>query len=156
MLLKDFLLLCFQRSMAKKKIKTEETEKIGINVTPLVDISFSLVVFCLLTMNLILTSGIKVTESQAGAAKGKSSLKENIYVRLSKGGKIYIGEKRLSRWELFKELTRELPKTRDKMVIISADDEVICENVVEVLDIAKQSGAKRLALLRRGKSISLR
>ena len=47
------------------------------------------------------------------------------------------------------ELTVGLQERDDKTVVIVPDDEVILGTVVEVLDIAKASGAESLAMLNR-------
>lgn len=136
-------------SRKKKATGDELLTAPSLSVTPLVDVSFALVIFSLLTMNLFLTAGINVMESKADAAKGKRSLKENICVELTRDRKIYINRKKVSWLDYQHRLQALLPKTKDRMVIIMADDDCICEDVVELLDMSKQVGAKRLALVKK-------
>ena len=49
--------------------------------------------------------------------------------------------------ELETELTSRLAERSDKTVVIVPHDDVILGTVVEVLDIAKASGAENLAML---------
>lgn len=136
-------------SRRKKTTSDELLTAPSLSLTPLVDVSFALVIFSLLTMNLFLTAGINVMESKADAAKGKRSLKENICVELTMDRKIYINRKKVSWLDFQYRLKTLLPKTKDQMVIIMADDESFCEDVVELLDMSKQAGAKRLALVKK-------
>jgi biopolymer transport protein ExbD len=118
-----------------------------VNIIPIVDVSFCLVIFCMVTMNIMLTAGINVLESRGGASTGKASLQENIAVQLTRENKIFVNSKEVRYDELFRELAISLPKTKDKMVILTCDNSNSCEQVVNVLDISKKSGAERLALV---------
>jgi biopolymer transport protein ExbD len=134
--------------MRKKKATHQKELAAGtINIISLVDVSFVLVIFCMATMSLVLTAGINVLETKAGAGKGKAALTENISIKMTKDNKIYLNNQPIDQYDLFRELSEKIPNTKDKMVIISADDENTCEQVVEILDISRKSGAKRLALM---------
>ncbi|MCX5781840.1 MAG: biopolymer transporter ExbD [Elusimicrobia bacterium] len=133
----------------RKKRETQQKELASgsINIISIVDVSFVLVIFCMATMSLILTAGINVLETKAGASKGKAALTENISIKMTKDNKLYLNNQPIDQYDLFRELSAKIPNTKDKMVIITADDENTCEQVVEILDISRKSGAKRLALM---------
>ncbi len=135
--------------MARKKrdLKDRELGEGEINIISIVDVSFVLVIFCMVTMNLVLTAGINVLETKAGAATGKVTVKENISLTLTKDERILVDGQQVDRAHLFRELAVRLPKTKDKMVIITADNDNKCDNVVDILDISKKAGARRLALM---------
>ena len=131
----------------KREIANKELEDGKINIISIVDVSFVLVIFCMATMNLMLTAGINVLETRAGAASGKAALNENVAVKLTKDNRVFVDNQQINPTDLFRELAIKLPNTKDKMVIITADDENTCDQVVEILDISRKSGAKRLALM---------
>jgi biopolymer transport protein ExbD len=131
----------------KKRIPAKELGEGTINIISIVDVSFVLVIFCMTTMNLMLSAGINVLETRAGAASGKAALSENVSIKLTKENKIFVDNQAVDQINLFRELATKLPNTKDKMVIITADDENTCEQVVDILDISRKSGAKRLALM---------
>jgi|GEM_PF-3897677 len=131
----------------KKDLQNRELDEGKINIISIVDVSFVLVIFCMVTMNLVLTAGINVLETKAGAAKGKAALSENVSIKLTKDNKIFIDNKLVNPIDLFRELATKIPQTKDKMVIITADDENTCGQIVDLLDISKKSGARRLALM---------
>jgi biopolymer transport protein ExbD len=137
----------------KQGTSARELEQGEVNIIPIVDVSFCLVIFCLTTMNLMLTAGINVLESRAGASSGKAALSENISVRLTAENKIYVDNKEVPEYELFRELAVRIPKTKDGMVIITADERNTCEQVVDILDVSKKSGAKRLALMQNAPAV---
>jgi biopolymer transport protein ExbD len=131
----------------KRDSKDRELDEGEVNIIPIVDVSFVLVIFCMVTMNLILTAGINVLETKAGAATGKATLKENISITLTKDDKILIDNQQVEPDNLFRELAERIPGTKDRMVILTADENSKCERVVDILDISKKSGAQRLALM---------
>ena len=118
-----------------------------INVTPLVDVSLVLVIIFMAIAPFAMQSGIKVLESKAKAAVGKVSASENVSVRLTKDGKLTINGKEAVRTALFSALSDALTASKDRMVTLSADDENKVGEVVEVLDAAKQAGAKKIAIM---------
>jgi biopolymer transport protein ExbD len=97
-------------------------------------------------------SGIFV--SQPGVAKvargQESDVKVNIV--LSNDGKIILNEKAVPKEVLSDLLPRLLARSVSKRVIISSGDQVRYDDVVKVLDLAKQSGAANLCLLRTTKT----
>lgn len=118
-----------------------------INIISIVDVSFVLVIFCMLTINLVLTAGINVLETKSGASKGKATVSENISIKLTEDNKVFLDGAQVEMSKLSGELALKLPKTKDKMVIITANDNNRCEQVVDILDLSKKAGALRLALM---------
>ena len=131
----------------KRQVVAKELGEGTINIISIVDVSFVLVIFCMTTMNLMLSAGINVLETKAGASRGKTALSENVSIKLTRQNKIYINNQAVDPINLFRELAMRIPQTKDKMVIITADSENTCEQVVDILDISRKSGAKRLALM---------
>ena len=131
----------------KKRVPVKELGNGTINIISIVDVSFVLVIFCMTTMNLMLSAGINVLETRAGASSGKAALSENVSIKLTKENQIFVDNKQVDPINLFRELATKIPNTKDKMVIITADDENTCEQVVNILDVSRKSGAKRLALM---------
>lgn len=134
--------------MRKKYHSTVPELPLGeVNIIPIVDVSFCLVIFCLVAMNIMLTAGINVVHARAGAPAGRASVSENILVTLTPDNRILVNDSETSAGELSGRLVALLPATRDKMVMVRAQDTTRCEQVVDVLDTAKKSGALRLVLM---------
>ncbi len=136
----------------KKHIPTKELDEGKINIISIVDVSFVLVIFCMCTMNLMLSAGINVMHTKAGASQGKAAVSENVSIKLTKDNKIFVNNELVDEQNLLRELSVKIPMSKDRMVIITADDENTCEQVVELLDVSRKSGAKRLALMQNPKS----
>ena len=139
----------------KRQVVAKELGEGTINIISIVDVSFVLVIFCMTTMNLMLSAGINVLQTKAGASSGKAALSENVSVKLTRDNKLYIDNQSVDPINLFRELAIRIPNTKDKMVIITADNENTCEQVVDILDISRKSGAKRLALMQGGQAVKV-
>jgi biopolymer transport protein ExbD len=119
-----------------------------INVTPLVDVCLVLVIIFMAVAPFAMTVGIKVMESRAKTAEGKTSTEENVTVKLTKDGKITINGAPVAPEQLQPGIIQALQKSKDKMVVISADETNRVGDVVEILDVAQVSGAQKLAILK--------
>ncbi len=120
----------------------------AINVTPMIDVCLVLVIIFMAIAPMAMTVGIKVLESRAKAAEGKASAEENVNVKLTADGKITINGVEVAPDALGTGLVGALSKSKDKMVIVTADDGNHVGQVVGILDTARQAGAVKLAILK--------
>lgn len=119
-----------------------------INVTPLVDVSLVLVIIFMVTAPMVMQAGIIVASSKVDAAEGQVSQNESVSLRLTAQG-IYLNDAPVTLQTLPPLMTAKLKVNKKKVVTITADDDVKHGVVVEVLDIAKQSGAEGLSIMKK-------
>ncbi len=139
-------------SIGRKKTETAEDPITGINITPLVDISLVLVIIFMAAAPFAVIAGIKVLESQAGVATGKVSASDNVTVKLDIHNQITVNNKPVTNQALIGAIGQALLKSKDRMVIVSADDKNKVGQVVSLLDSAKQAGALKVAILKNDSS----
>jgi biopolymer transport protein ExbD len=121
------------------------------NITPLADVTTTLIVVFLITMPAIMWNGIQVNQAEAGTENAIIQPKDvqdedMLTVSVLPEGNDLNGVQ-VTVAELEQELTWRLAMREDKTVVIIPHDEVSLGRVVEVLDVAKMSGAESLALL---------
>lgn len=110
-----------------------------IDIAPLVDIVFQLLIFFLLTSSFVVQPGIKVKLPRAVTS---SLLQDkNIVIMISSENIVYIESKIFSLDEL-KEYLKKLGK--NSTVLIKADKRVSLGRVVEVWDSCRDSGIEQL------------
>lgn len=124
-----------------------------INVTPLVDVSLVLVIIFMAIAPFALTSGIKVLESKASAAVGKVSKSESVNIKLELSGRLSVNGKETDFKGLGMEVAKALQGQKDRMTILTADDDNKVGDIVRILDISKQFGAKKIAIMQTLKPI---
>lgn len=143
--------------MRIRKPKKKFTSSGEANVTSLVDIALSLVIFFIITLPALLESGIFVKApgvTQVGGDDPGDDVKVSIYLRALPDGEVVyeLNKEVIEKDELPGLMEALLLRSADRIVMIRADGSVSHGEVVEVLDWAKLKGANSLALLR-GKPI---
>lgn len=125
-------------------IKYKRKPEAILNMTPMIDIVFLLLIFFLLTTNFIAQEGIDVNLPQAMASNPKQ--KEEITVYITSQGRVFLGEEELGDDQLFDRLSSLIGDDQDKMVTVRADRQIILNKVIKVMDIAKSCGAASLCI----------
>ncbi|MBN1823908.1 MAG: ExbD/TolR family protein [Endomicrobiales bacterium] len=115
-----------------------------INITPFTDVVLVLLIIFMITTPLLLTPGIKVNLPNVKAAESETD--KNITVLITADGKIMLGNIELGLEELKGEMSLRLMSSPNSPVVIKADRDVRYELVVQVMDTAKQAGARKFAL----------
>jgi biopolymer transport protein ExbD len=126
-----------------------ERRKDELILTSLVDIALCLVLGFLVAMPLFFETGIFVSApgvARAGVGEQGTDVKANIF--LTDDGRILLNESEVSIAQLSDLLPKLLDRSRERRVVVATDDNVVYDRVMKVLDLAKQSGAADLALLR--------
>ena len=121
------------------------------NITPLADVTTTLIVVFLITMPALLWNGIQVNSAEAGSEKAVVTPTDAtddglLTVAVTPDG-ITLNGDAMDVVELEIQLTERLATREEKTVVIVPHDDVILGVVVEVLDIAMASGAENLAML---------
>lgn len=121
------------------------------NITPLADVTTTLIVVFLITMPALMWSGFDVNQAQTGGespvVQPTEELDESLLTLAVTTEGMKLNGNLLSDEELATTLARMLAARDDRTVVIVPDDEVMLGRVVTALDIAKASGAESLALL---------
>lgn len=114
-----------------------------LDLTPVVDVVFNLLIFFALSLNFAATSGgININLPQAGTAEPVRA--DKITINLTEAGNIYLNEKPATR----EDIIDKLRDTEDKnsLIIIRADNRVDHGRVVATMDLVKSEGFSRLAI----------
>ena len=120
-------------------------------VNSLIDIALCLVIGFMIAMPLFFETGLfvsapsvrKVSE-QSGEAP--SDIKASVF--LANDGRILLNEAEVTPERLAELLPKLIERSSSRRVVISTGDAVPYARAMRVLDLAKQSGAADLALLR--------
>jgi biopolymer transport protein ExbD len=129
--------------------KGSPKELAEVNITPLGDLSLTLIVILMVISPMIMQSMIKVHSSKAVETTQAEKEKEKpLFVRITDEA-IYLNTEKMASEEEFSiRLAKELVDKKDKSVMITADREVLHGTVVHILDLSRQSGAVKLSLLK--------
>jgi len=117
----------------------------SLDITPIVDTVFNLLIFFALSLNFIVTPGITVDLPES-ITEEIIREQEELIVVMDKDNNIFINENTVSIEQLVTIFSKAAQKSKDTLVIIQADQEVSHGNVVRMMDRAKKAGLVRLAI----------
>lgn len=113
-----------------------------LNLTPLIDIVFLLLIFFLLTTQFIEEDGIGVRLPTAASAVDRE--RDELAVVVTSAGELFVEGQRLSMTELGPRLRDLLG--RDTTIVLRGDREVHLQQVVSVMEQARLAGAARIVV----------
>ena len=125
-------------SKAKSKSRSNLSQKIGIELAPMVDIIFLLVAYFLINSTLIKNPAIKIELPKSETANAEAQ--RQIMIHVSKNNKIYLNGKTITLQQLPIQL-KKIVKDKDKAnVIIKGDKDANYQSIVTVMDYIHQLG----------------
>ncbi|MBW1810045.1 MAG: biopolymer transporter ExbD [Deltaproteobacteria bacterium] len=123
-------------------------EEVTLELTPLIDMVFQLLIFFLLTTTFAINvkeSGLEVDLPRAKSTE-ISSMSKHITIAILKDGRTVIGGETLSDQALHDKLVKIYKDNPDTMVVVQADKSVNHGIVVKTMDTAATIGLKKLAI----------
>ncbi|MBN1913391.1 MAG: biopolymer transporter ExbD [Candidatus Omnitrophica bacterium] len=123
----------------KRHIELEHGLK-QIDIAPLIDMIFQLLIFFMLTSSFVMQPGIKVNLPKA--ATSEIVRFENIEIMLSAENVIYLNDKVVTTPEL-KSILKEIAK-RNQPILIKADKRASLGRVVEIWDMSRDLGITKI------------
>ena len=127
------------------KISMHKEPMTSFNTISLTDIIFLLLVFFLLSSTFVLQPGIKVALPVTDNLPDISSEK-SVVVSITKEGAVYLNDELVNRIELGALLRQRVMNVGNPIVVLRADRAILIENLVEIMDIAKNAGADRFVI----------
>ncbi|OEU51586.1 MAG: hypothetical protein BA871_10335 [Desulfuromonadales bacterium C00003096] len=114
----------------------------GLNLTPLIDIVFLLLVFFLLTTQFIEEDGIGVKLPSSNSFTTRD--RDEVAIAITQQGDLFVQGQRLPLAGLTAKLEAILGA--DTTVVVRGDRDVALQTLVSVMEKAKQAGAARLVV----------
>ncbi|WP_455208407.1 ExbD/TolR family protein [Kaarinaea lacus] len=128
-------------------LQQDRKEELDVNITPLIDIVFLLLIFFMVSTTFERESEIDVTLPQA-AIDAPQEQSDVIEITISSDGMFYINGKRVINKQvstLKQALLKVANGREDPPIIISADAKATHQSVVTVMDAARQLGFVHLS-----------
>ena len=121
---------------------------VAINIAPLVDVVFLLVIFFAVSTTFLDSSGLELElPSSSSTAERKP---DSVTVVLDRDGQVWFNEEALDdRGALQPLLTSALEDRPDKMVVLRADESVEHGDVVALMDVIRAAGARGMTVAAR-------
>jgi biopolymer transport protein TolR len=130
--------------MARRTPLTSVKQVSEINLTPLMDVVFILLITFLITFPLI-EQGVPVNLPK-GKAPELNDI-ESVTLTLERSGKVYLDQTHMDRPTLQIELTRMGASAPDTRILVRADEEIAYGEVVQLLKLLHEAGLAKMALV---------
>jgi len=129
-------------------LKPERREDIDLNLTPLIDVVFLLLIFFMVSTTFEKTSKLKIDLPEASAQATQQANKK-IVIGIDVKGRYYINDRQLVNTQL-KTLKLALLKiagdNKEVPIVLRADAKTPHQAVVRAMDAASQLGLTRLSI----------
>jgi biopolymer transport protein ExbD len=120
---------------------------VDINMGPLVDMVFLLLIFFVVTTSFVKETGIDVNRSTAATAEVKE--RGNIMIGVNAEGEVYFEGKRIDVRSVRALVERALAEDPESGVVVVADKESQTGDVVQTMDQCRLAGASNVSLAAR-------
>jgi biopolymer transport protein ExbD len=130
------------RSMFDNAANQEEESE--INITPMLDVVFIMLIFFIVTASFVKEAGIDVNRPDADTAVRQE--RANILIAISENNEIWIDQRQVDPRALRANIERLRAENPEGSVVIQADKKSITETLVTVMDSARQAGVYNVSI----------
>ena len=115
-----------------------------INLTPMLDVVFIMLIFFIVTASFVKEAGIEVTRPPAATAERQE--RGNILIAITADDQIWIDRRQVSAKALRANIERLHAENPQGSVVIQADERSTNGLLVQVMDAARLAGVKNVSL----------
>jgi len=129
------------RRRSRQAIEEEENE---INMTPMLDIVFIMLIFFIVTTSFVKPSGITVDQPTAATSERREQ--NNILVGINPEGEVWIDNRSVDVRAVRAHVERLRAENPDAAVIVQADEKAPSGLLVKVMDQVRLAGVDDMAI----------
>lgn len=115
-----------------------DEEEATIDMTPMLDVVFIMLIFFIVTASFVKEAGIDVNRPDAATAVKKD--RANILVAISDKGEIWINKRRIDVRAVQANIERLHAENPQGTVVIQADKKATTETLIKVMDASRAAG----------------
>lgn len=129
--------------MGRFKNSSDNSEDAVVDISPLIDCVFILLIFFIVTTTFVDETGVEVDKPQA--ASSVQLEKTSIMIAITQNGEIVYGGNEIGISGI-RPLVKRMMQKEEVPVIIQADQNVMSGLMVRVIDEAKLAGAMKVSI----------
>lgn len=130
--------------MTDNRFFNDEEEENQIDMTPMLDVVFIMLIFFIVTSTFVRESGVDVTRPDAETAAAAES--DSIHVGINASNHIYMDDRQIDRRAVRANVERGLAENPGAAVIIVADRDSNTDTLIHVMDQARLAGAESVSV----------
>ena len=121
-----------------------EEEESNIDITPMLDVVFIMLIFFIVTATFVKETGIDVNRPDAQTAVMKE--KANILIAIDAKNQIWIERRKVDIRQVRPNIERLHAENPQGSVVIQADKESNTETLISVMDASREAGVYNVAI----------
>ena len=125
-----------------------EDEESSIDLTPMLDVVFIMLIFFIVTASFVKEVGIEVNRPSASPAEPSEN--KNILLMVNANDEIWLGNRRIDVRAVRAHIERLHAESPEGVVIIRADDKAKVKTIVEVADASREAGVYEVSIANAG------
>ena len=127
-----------------KKKHGSESEDASIDMTPMLDIVFIMLIFFIVTTSFVKESGITVNTPKAQSASKQENA--NVFVAINAEGEIWIDKRPVDIRSVRTVVARLHAENPEGSVVIQSDQDAATRTLVAVMDQIRLAGIDKIAI----------
>ena len=124
--------------------RMRETAESEVNMTPMLDVVFIMLIFFIVTASFVKEAGVDVIRPPAMTAINKD--KGNILIAITENGQIWIDRRQVDPRSLRANIERLHGENPHGSIVVQADQKSQNHLLVAVMDAAKSAGVNSIAI----------
>jgi len=124
--------------------RLNEEEEAEINLTPMLDVVFIMLIFFIVTAVFVKDPGVEITRPTAASAFTPE--KGSIFIAVTAGNEIWVDKRSVGTEGVRAAIERLHTENPEGGVVITADAEAANEFVINVMDAAKGAGINDITI----------
>jgi biopolymer transport protein ExbD len=129
--------------MRRKRLATTQPEA-EVNLTPMLDVVFIMLIFFIVTASFVKEAGIEVNRQYAATAEPKETA--SILVAIAENGQVWIDKRPIDVRAARANIERLRAENPQGAVVIQADKNAKSGVLVQVLDAARAAGVENVSI----------
>lgn len=122
----------------------EPEEEVAIDITPMLDVVFIMLIFFIVTATFVKEAGIDVNRPDATTATKQD--KANILIAIGPNNDIWIDKRQIDIRSVRPNIERLHAENPQGSVVIQADKESKTDTLIQVMDAARQAGVYNVSI----------
>ncbi len=128
----------------KQFYQPEPEEESAIDITPLLDVVFIMLIFFIVTATFVKEAGIDVNRPEATTAVKKENA--NILIAIGPNNDVWIDKRQIDIRSVRPNIERLHAENPQGSVVIQADKESKTDTLIQVMDAARQAGVYNVSI----------
>lgn len=129
----------------KKRVRSEIIGESEIDLTPLIDCIFLLLIFFMVTTVFIEVKGLKIDLPGEADTQDEEQTKKDVNIQISSSGEYTVAGEPVSASELSMAIAGAMEEFNNKNVIFHGDPEAEHRYIVYAMDMAQGQGVEGMA-----------